>query len=248
MTTLGSASAVCYRKHDHEYQERNYQKAFKCDGCITQGSGKRYRCDHCGRELHKQCRFPKQKISHEFFKGSSFKFFEEPQTECGNGKCKEHGRCCDVCGKDICGFNYHCEDKGWDLHPCCNNLPKKLCIDETIFEIKKGVSSKCMWCDQKTVSGGSKNIPGWSYVSNCRRYHFHVFCVMELLHGAADKNGNLSLENMNLNQLAKSHGNGKVEGKLWRIAKLILKTILSILMGDATTMLSHVVVDFLVPS
>jgi len=33
------------------------------------------------------------------------------------------GRYCDACGLDIKGYNYHCYEEGWDLHPSCATLP-----------------------------------------------------------------------------------------------------------------------------
>ncbi|CAI9784541.1 unnamed protein product [Fraxinus pennsylvanica] len=133
------------RNHDcyEHYELKKYKKFFNCDGCKMKGFGERYTCNPCGRELHKECRHPQPEVSHENFAGSVFIFRNEPFTKPNKKNGKDFSKCCDACGKDICGFNYHCEADNKDLHPCCRKLEKKLVIDGTIFNLETKVSSKC---------------------------------------------------------------------------------------------------------
>ncbi|KAI3453676.1 hypothetical protein Pfo_010339 [Paulownia fortunei] len=164
---------IVNRSHDcnKHYELRNYKKLFACDGCKMTGSGQRYLCKLCGHELHRECRFPKRIISHEYFGRSTFTFLEEPLTRHNRNNRREYSRCCDACGNDVRGFSYHCERDNLDLHPCCLNLEKKLLINDTIFHLRaKASSAKCICCKGK-ISDGRRDVPGWSYVSTCNNYN-----------------------------------------------------------------------------
>ncbi|GFY82184.1 hypothetical protein Acr_02g0004240 [Actinidia rufa] len=165
-------------RHEHEFKLESYNKRFTCAGCKKQGFGSRYKCEHCSYELHPECKCRKPTVTHDFFPGSVFEFLEQPHIL---GSC---GRICDACGKDIHGFVYHCRANDWDLHPCCSKLEKELRIDDTDFILCDKVTSKCMWCKNKKLCGTTSHVPGWSYVSGCGKYHFHVCCVAKMEHKA----------------------------------------------------------------
>lgn len=235
---------------DHELKLKNYKKPYKCDGCKEQGFGPRYRCEceDCDYELHKDCMFNTPTTSHDFFPGSTFKFFDKPPKNCNCDKCKIS---CDACGKEINGFVYHCEEhkNGRDLHPCCRNLKEKMTIGEVKFSLHEKVMSKCIWCKSKTLKGTRSKIRGWSYMSECNNYHFHVYCVTEMtVEGwkTADCNENkaLALENMELPLQRRTNG-GPRGGKYWKIVKIFLTTIAAILLGDPTIALTSFVFDFI---
>ncbi|XP_052185314.1 uncharacterized protein LOC127796953 [Diospyros lotus] len=239
------------RHHEHEMEMKNYNKRFTCDGCKQEGLGSRYRCHHCDYELHEECNFPKPTISHDFFPGCSFHFHSRPPTRCGDNRCKQHARCCDACGKDVHGYVYHCPDEGWDLHPCCTNLQTKFCIDGTLFLLRDGVFSRCVWCKKKKLWGGRSHVRGWSYVSECGKYHFHVNCVGKMAQeawkeGDEDDDACMALEKMvDLRVLAKYSKPSRDRGsKFWKTAWMLLKTILGIILGDPTT-LAFSLVDLL---
>ncbi|XP_022892657.1 putative late blight resistance protein homolog R1B-23 isoform X2 [Olea europaea var. sylvestris] len=198
MLTTGSQIHDCYE----HYELKTYEKLFWCDGCKMNGFGEWYTCNLCGHGLHKDCRQPKSKVSHENFGGSIFKFHYKPFTRLGKKYRREFSRICDACGKVICGFNYHCEEENLDLHPCCGKLVKELVIDGMIFDLEAKLSSKCGMCGQKKIPRVENNVPGWSYVSQCKRYHFHVYCMTEMLHESHMNSSDLALENMNFREFS----------------------------------------------
>ncbi|XP_059627113.1 uncharacterized protein LOC132269911 [Cornus florida] len=162
---------------------------------------------------------------------------------------KQSTKCCIACGRNICGSFYHDKAKGWSLHPCCCNLESKLCIDGVNFELHDKVLSKCMWCNKKDHK---TNIPGWSYVSACKKYHFHVHCVTEMVHeawkkGVIDKVDSVALEEMDLKLLRNSN---KYDGKglkniIWKTVKIFLKTIVGILFGDPSVIIASMLEELI---
>ncbi|KAH6777743.1 hypothetical protein C2S51_009055, partial [Perilla frutescens var. frutescens] len=240
MSIVPSTDHNCY---DH-YVPKNYMKLFSCDGCKMRGYGERHHCNPCGRELHKECRFPTATISNEHFPGSTFKFRYEPLTRLDNKYRKEFSKCCDACGKEICGFSYRCDENDKDLHPCCRNLEKKLLIENTIFDLRPEVFSKCIRCKKRKITDGERDVRGWSYVSTCNKYHFHVYCMMEMVHEACMKYGEIGLERVELRQLVKSRRNGGSRAnKMIEMMKSVLKIMLAALLGDPTVFISNVFVE-----
>ncbi|KAL2517056.1 Cysteine/Histidine-rich C1 domain family protein [Abeliophyllum distichum] len=237
--TRSLTSHDCY---DH-YELKTYAKMFNCDGCKMKGFGERYICNLCGHELHKECRNPNPTMSHEYFPGSIFEFLNEPFTKMGGKNRKVFSKCCDACGKDICGFNYHCEIDNLDLHPCCRKLEKKLVIDGTIFDLVTKVSSKCGKCGKKKISRDEKFILGWSYISQCKKYHFHVYCITEMVHEAYMKHGDLALENIDLRELVRYNRNRSGGNTFFMMIKTFIKILLSALLGDPTMLASNVLVE-----
>ncbi|XP_048333977.2 uncharacterized protein LOC132799164 [Ziziphus jujuba] len=234
----------------------HHEPAYKCDGCKETGFGKRYRCDLCDFDLHKDCMFLTNKTSHAFFKGSTFEFFEQPPRQ--NKRCNNCKRYCDACGKQIKGFVYHCQKNDLDLHPCCSNLKEVLKIDGKEFRLSERVDSSCFWCGKVKVQGSFSGARGWSYVSMCNEYHLHVHCATEMVSEVwknKDKLGNdnnnnnndcLDLENLKLpKDLAKLRKDGARGNKYWRIIKTILRTIACILMGEPTITMTCLVVELL---
>ncbi|KAK6117090.1 hypothetical protein DH2020_049135 [Rehmannia glutinosa] len=229
---------------DEHYELTSIQKLFTCYGCKMKGFGQRYQCKFCGQNLHSECRFPKNIISHEFFGGSIFTFRDEPFTRRDRNNRKEYSKCCDACGKDVCGFSYHCETDNLDLHPCCRNLDRKLLIDDTVFDLRPKVSSRCKSCKRRKISDGDRDVPGWAYVSTCDKYNFHVFCMLEMVHEAWMKNGEMGLEKVELRQLVKFSGNkGSGRGAVFETMKSVLKIILAALLGDPTALISSAFVE-----
>ncbi|KAK9283318.1 hypothetical protein L1049_011557 [Liquidambar formosana] len=225
---------------EHELERKNYQKPYTCDGCKQKGFGARYRCELCNYDLHEDCMFPTLTTTHEFFKGCTFKFIDHPPREWTTSYC-------DACGKEINGFVYHCETKGWDLHPCCHNLKNKLSIDGTKFRLRDEVSSKCIWCNKRRLEDTVKGIRGWSYVSKCEKYHFHVYCATEMVlsswkDGSGNNNDCLALENLELPIQVQRNRNGR-GSKLLRIVKVFLKTLACILLGDPTITLTCLLLE-----
>ncbi|KAK2976861.1 hypothetical protein RJ640_009312, partial [Escallonia rubra] len=222
---------------EHKLELKNYKKPYTCDGCKEQGFGSRYRCDECNYELHKDCMLNTQVTSHEFYKGAIFRFFNQLSKKV----CKS----CDACGKAINGFVYHCEEEGKNLHPCCRSLKNTVSIEganengkdkeeftSVTFKLHKQVLGKCIWCDKKSLGGSSSGINGWSYVSDCKDYHFHVYCTAEMLLEGW-KSGTFE----NLEFLPQPSGSkfGGIGGKCSKIGKIFFKAIAGYLLGDPIT-------------
>ncbi len=229
---------------EHELELKNYKKRYTCDGCKGDGFGKRYRCEQCNYDLHEDCMFTTPTTSHKFFRNSTFKFYEQHPRDGIETYC-------DACGKRVKGFVYHCPKTDKDLHPCCRNLKDKLEIDGVKFRLRETVS-KCSWCNQKKIKDSWSKIKGWSYVSECNTYNFHVYCAMEMVvegwkDGTANDNDCLALENLDLRSIQCHSNRNRGRGnKYLRIVKIFLKTIISILLGDPTITLASILVDLVV--
>ena len=252
MTNPGTMSCP---DHPGSYlEETTYLKHYKCDGCKMRGIGQGCRCKNCKYVLHMGCKYPSGKISPLFLSNVSFKFKKEPPTlpPCPKGpKCKgKHERLCDACGKTVDGFVYS-SDSGLDLHPCCAMLETHISIDGVSFKLNKEKKpKKCHWCKLKVVKGNDKEIPGWFYESENHDYHYHVFCIMDMaVHCASMAEGHHSLALEKLDQLpllAEKRRSGGDENKYWRILKVLITTVLSIVFGDPTTILAKLAVEALV--
>ncbi|KAL9418819.1 hypothetical protein AB3S75_036718 [Citrus x aurantiifolia] len=237
--------------HRHKLELKSYKKPYNCDGCKELGFGARYRCDKCNFDLHQDCMLAAPIAHHDFFKNSTFKIFHQPPQKCSD-YCRECQSYCDACAKPVRGLYYHCEKEGWDLHPCCRNLPNNLPIENIKFKLRNKVSSKCIWCKKKNLEGTVSGIRGWSYVSECKEYHFHVHCAMDMVidgwrNGAfnnQDGNSLAALENLELPLLRQYlSGNRRSSSKFTKVVKIVLKTIVGILLGDPTVVLTGILVD-----
>ncbi|KAK0592882.1 hypothetical protein LWI29_027171 [Acer saccharum] len=232
---------------DHKLVPKIYKKPYTCDGCKEPGIGSRHRCEceDCDYDLHKHCMFYKStSTGHDFFPNSTFKFLLRPPGQ--------DERWCDGCGKPVRGFVYHCEEEGWDLHPCCMNLPDKIKVDDVKFKLRDKVLKKCFWCKRRRLEGSVSGIRGWSYVSRCDKYHFHVNCASEMMlqgwknefYSNNDYNDQtapdslaLALENLELPIQGRFRGNGGGSSgdKFIRIVKMFFKVFVGILLGDPFT-------------
>ncbi|KAL6326829.1 hypothetical protein AAG906_011006 [Vitis piasezkii] len=185
--------------------------------------------------------------------------------------CKEQGfgsrYRCELCNYDLhadCAFTDSttshkffkaCTFKFLDQRPgkCCNSHCKdcmRYYIDGIKFHLRGTVSSKCIWCNQRNPPGSVSGIRGWSYVSKCKNYRFHVYCATEMVNqvwkngGSKDSNECLSIENVKLPlpvSLNRSGGSGS--NSFMRIVKVFLKTIAGILLGDPTITLTSLFVE-----
>ncbi|KAK1571947.1 hypothetical protein Q3G72_025294 [Acer saccharum] len=242
----------------HQHRElvlKSYKKPYTCDGCKEPGIGSRHRCEDCDYDLHKDCMFYKSTTRHDFFPNSTFKFLLQPPGT--------RERCCDGCGKPVRGFVYHCKEKGWDLHPCCMNLPNKLKVDDVKFNLRDKVSKKCFWCNRRRLEGSVSGIRGWSYVSKCEKYHFHVNCASEMMlegwknESYSNNNNNndqtapdslaLALKNLELpiERRSRGYGGGSSGDKFIRIVKMFFKVFVGILLGDPTMTLTCLVAELI---
>ncbi|XP_077236734.1 uncharacterized protein LOC143878318 [Tasmannia lanceolata] len=152
----------CHRKH--KLKLKYTEIPFRCDGCKEAGIGFEYECEKCEFDLHKACALARSTITHPFFNKCDFGFYYKTP---GSAM-----RICDACREDVRGFVYHCPRFGFDLHPCCANLPQIVGDGRRNLYLCKKLSSPCIHCGVKGL--------GWSYRSECKNYNLHVACVKEL--------------------------------------------------------------------
>ncbi|KAK1396266.1 Phorbol-ester/DAG-type domain-containing protein [Heracleum sosnowskyi] len=205
---------------EHELVLRNFKKAFNCDGCKEQGFGPRYRCESsdCDYVLHEKCKFRSETATHDFYPDSTFEFSYQPLGQCDNK-------------------NY----KDLDLHPCCLELKNKMLINGMKFKLTEKLTSKCIWCKSKILKGTSEG--GWSYESKCKQYHFHVYCIKEMMQeswktGYHKDEISLSLKNSDLRLGRRLNGGSSRSGKYWKIVKVFMTAVVAILLGDPTALLA----------
>ncbi|PON48339.1 C1-like DC1 containing protein [Trema orientale] len=224
-----------YHKLKLEYTEI----PFNCDGCKEAGIGLKYKCVRCEFDLHKTCAAARSTITHPFYNKCEFQLHYSPPGEIR--------RLCDACRNEVLGFVYHCKRCGFDLHPCCANLPQVLDDGQHTLYLCHKLSSACHRCGGK----GS----GWAYRSECRAYNLHVACVKELLVESwqamylnVDKNKVRELQTRipSLKGTLKNHhhGGGKMR-KCCEIAGGAVRVIVSAILGDPTALIGAVVGGFM---
>ncbi|KAJ6720425.1 CYSTEINE/HISTIDINE-RICH C1 DOMAIN FAMILY PROTEIN [Salix viminalis] len=226
---------------------KNPQEPYKCDGCKELGFGPCYKCEHegCSFYLHEECANATPSAVHSYSECSLKFHFRAPQ---GNK------RCCDACGQDVLGFVYQCKNKHpHTYHPSCLKLKRTLTAkDGTTLHLKEKLPSKCLYCGSKKTSNGIK---GWSYVSSCRQYCYHVACVKDMIlenwrNGYFLQDGNVNEVN-NYRALESSIPNREVAlprgrsssmtKQIWRKAKPVVMVIISALFGDPTGLILFVI-------
>lgn len=223
---------------NHKLKMEYTETPFSCDGCKEVGIGVRYRCNVCDFDLHKVCALASSSISHSFYTKCEFRLYSRPPGQ--------QPRVCDACRKIVRGFVYHCTRCGFDLHPCCANLPKCLDDGERNFYLCSKISSSCHCC-------GGRGL-GWAYQSECRKYSLHVACVKELLVESwqamylnVDKKGvrGAQMRIPSIRWAKQRHGRwGRVE-KCCKIAGDAMRVIISAILGDPTAIIAGVVGGFM---
>lgn len=234
-------SELRHPSHPHTLHLRLDATPYACDGCKELGLHARYTCEQCDFHLHKECvrAANDPQITHAFFHECVFSFLEKPQSP---------ERICDACGRDIKGYNYHCSDKGLDLHPCCAKLPFEMVQGEVKLKLRQQVSSRCYKC-RRNKYRNEKN-GGWSYVSAKGDVHLHIACVTEMLlenwereclgcetRGKASDGMELVGTEMPKLHIVLDKGNEKFSGKsvnYRKIAKIAIASIIGAMFGDLT--------------
>ncbi|KAJ8459530.1 hypothetical protein OPV22_032456 [Ensete ventricosum] len=230
----------------HRLKVEYTETPFCCDGCKEAGIGLKYKCDECEFDLHKACALAPPAITHSFYTKCDFRFHVRPPGAAT--------RVCDACGKEVLGFVYHCARCGFDLHPCCANLPQRLDDgDGHQFHLCLKLSGPaCHRC-------GSKG-KGWAYRSTCKNYNLHVSCVKELLvesweaiylsRDCKNKMTTITTEVIRTRTIPSLRGTmqnyhrvgsvGKVR-RCCQIAISALRIIISAILGDPTAIIAAVV-------
>lgn len=221
----------------HKLKLNHSDIPFNCGGCHEAGIGFNYQCLQCDFTLHKLCAMAIPKISHPFYPKCTFEFLVSPPGAAS--------RYCDACQNDVTGFVYHCKRCGFDLHPCCANLPQVLDDGQRNLYLSMKLSGPCHRC------GGGRRGPGWSYRSKCKSYNLHLSCAKQLLVESWQAMY-LKVDNNKVNELqtripslkgtlqSNQRGRGKVE-QGFQIAGQAIRCIVSAMLGDPTAMVAAVV-------
>ncbi|XP_077210624.1 uncharacterized protein LOC143846093 [Tasmannia lanceolata] len=228
----------CHPKHKLKLEYTEIP--FSCDGCKEAGIGLKYKCEECEFDLHKACALAPPTITNPFYNKCDFGFYYKTP---GSAM-----RICDACRKDVLGFVYHCPSCGFDLHPCCANLPQILDDGDRNLYLCIKLSSLCLQCGVKGL--------GWSYRSECKNYNLHVACVKELMVESwqamylnVDKNKVREIQTRipTLKGTLENHHRmrgGKVN-KCCQIAGSAVRVIVSAILGDPTAIIAAVVGGFI---
>ncbi|XP_028763042.1 uncharacterized protein LOC114721383 [Neltuma alba] len=248
--------------HDHPVRlERDEANPFECSGCKELGSGPRYQCEmDCPFVLHEDCFKARPKDpsrTHPLMGNCRFQFLWEPPGG-------PESRLCDACGRDVKGFVYHDQYRHkLDLHPCCMNLKSTMSDPSKSLTLilNDKMPSKCVKCKEKNLKIQSKRpFRGWSYVSSCGNYCYHVYCVKKLILekwksgylnvGSSCSSSSLRGRNLSIHETASSRSITSAKSSsalarrrssrssftrgLIKLAKIGLSVIISVLLGNPT--------------
>ncbi|XP_022864698.1 uncharacterized protein LOC111384625 isoform X3 [Olea europaea var. sylvestris] len=180
-------------------------------------------------------------LSHDCYKHYKLKrFSSKPCTKLDKNHRRQFSKCCNACGKDICGFSYHCEEDKLDLHPYCRKLEDKIVFKHTIFGLVTESSSKCVKCGKRKIE--NSDVQDWSYVSQCKTYRLHVYCMTDMIQEAYE---DLTLKKSDSRELVRYNEKGKGKNTFVTCAKWVIKILFSTLLGDITLLISNSIVEFL---
>ena len=152
--------------HPHHKLMLDYTKIpFSCHSCKEASFGQGYKCKACEFHLHKLCALTPRGIDRPFYKKCHFQLHKLPPGAIP--------RLCDACQDQVQEFVYHCKRCGFDLHPCCVNLPPVLNDGEHNLNLCSRLSGACSYYGRARL--------GWAYRSQCKVYNFHVACVKKFI-------------------------------------------------------------------
>lgn len=244
---MGLITKIKHSSHDSEHflLLKHPRKPYECDGCKGLGLGPCYKCEHedCNFYLHEECAKATPSASHPFSKCTLRFHSRAPQ---------KGERYCDACGQDVLGFVYQCKHNKnpHDYHPSCLKLQRTLTADDgTRLHLREKLPSKCLNCGSRKTSNGIK---GWSYVSSCGQYRYHVACVKDMIlkkrlkvyfleDGKVNETDNsLALQSAIPSrelELPSRKSSSKAKKTWIRKAKKAIMLIISALFGDPTTLI-----------
>ncbi|TXG49749.1 hypothetical protein EZV62_025624 [Acer yangbiense] len=161
---------LCPKDHSHVIELTSRHTLYECDGCKYVGFGSSFRCEQCDLDFDEELAH----TSHDFFKYNLFKFFPKLPND--------HSKFCAGCGRLVNRFVYYCAELKDYLHPCCHSLPSKFKFYHVEFRLRdRSNTSVCLWCKKSKLQGITYGIKGWSYVSKCNKYNFHVGCATRMM-------------------------------------------------------------------
>ncbi|KAL8225609.1 hypothetical protein R6Q57_018166, partial [Mikania cordata] len=117
-----------------------------------------------------------EEATHEFLKGSTFRFFEEHSNT--------ENRSCVACGQDIKGYFYHCDATKKSAHPCCLSLKNTIRVGSMKFLLCEKLTTPCFYCNQNENMLGKS----WCYSTKRKDSKVHVSCMKDMIHSCLKKN------------------------------------------------------------
>ncbi|XP_022870942.1 uncharacterized protein LOC111390165 [Olea europaea var. sylvestris] len=145
-----------------------HDQQYRCDGCKTLGTGKRFRCHGCDFDLHDYCGTCPETLSSTMHQHPLSLVIRKAQS------ARQIARVCDLCSEPVEGLFYRCKECEFDVHPLCTQFPNQLQhalhkIHQLTLE-SNSLPGFCAVC---------KNLcKGWRY--RCRACHFdiHLECIL----------------------------------------------------------------------
>ncbi|OEL23864.1 hypothetical protein BAE44_0015118 [Dichanthelium oligosanthes] len=179
---------VHFSHPEHRLARFDFPYLFMCMGCKEYGAGKRFMCQTCGFQLHEFCALaPPSLHDHPFHpKHPHLLFFVKPAG--GFLRCK-----CDICGKSVKGFSFRCASCGFDMHPCCAAMARRMELPAAhehplalapAAQDGAETSFVCQVCMRPTTTKRSAGGPG-HLVYQCLPcgYCLHARCAKDMVNG-----------------------------------------------------------------
>ncbi|XP_038889227.1 uncharacterized protein LOC120079117 [Benincasa hispida] len=257
----------------HVLELKNYMEPYTCDGCKEKGFGPRYRCEKCDFDLHQACTYNRiASVSHDYFPGSKFRFLRNPPKPCHPEciircdacrktikgfvfHCEEDNLDLHPCCRNLkrsyeiedVKFNLHkkvrgkcmwCNrkslkdggnDNGWSYMSECGNYHVHVaCITEMALEEWYNYNN-----NNKQQRGGTSSSSGGS------------MRAMKSTTTTTTAPQSLAVKLKVQEIQARRRGDGGGKDKFWRILKFIIKTVVSIVIGDPTMIVASFFVQLL---
>ena len=259
----------------HGLELKNYMKPYTCNGCKEKGFGPRYRCERCDFNLHQACSYTSLRLSsHDYFPGSKFKFLRNPPKPCHPEciircdacrktvkgyvfHCEEDDIDLHPCCRNLkrsyqieeVKFKLHrkvrgkcmwCNrknlkdggnnDNGWSYVSECDNYHVHVaCVTEMALEEWYNYNNH----NNRRSGGGSSSSSSSSSGS------------LRVMKSTTTAPQSLSVKLKVQEIQARGRWDGGAKNKFWRITKFIIKTVVSIVIGDPTMIIASFFVELL---
>ncbi|CAK9185371.1 unnamed protein product [Ilex paraguariensis] len=170
MIPLTKNSIEHFTHPGHRLVQLTANTEYVCDGCKTNGSGTRYRCNRCDFDIHEFCGTCPRSLSS----------FMHPHPlnllVCKAKATRRNERVCNVCGDHVEGLFYRCKDCEFDVHPLCTQLPQSLChalhpAHPLTLQSSSSSSGLCAFCQGSCWS--------WRYGCGACGFYIHLECLLQ---------------------------------------------------------------------
>ncbi|KAL1555665.1 hypothetical protein AAHA92_11376 [Salvia divinorum] len=155
--------------HPHRLTAADFNHEFLCNGCMTIGISRRFRCNACDFDLHEYCATCPRSL-HSFMHPHPLTLLLRTPAS-----AKSTRVVCDLCRETVEWLFYRCDECNFDLHPLCTQLPQKL--NHALHRIHPLIlqslpaAGACAVCRRLCV--------GWRYACRSCRVDIHFDCVLK---------------------------------------------------------------------